>query len=216
MPRRYVLRSRAETAATTRRRMIEAGRRVLSAGDVPRLDLVAVARESGVARSTIYLSFGSRSAFLDAIAEDSLARAGFGRLGEYFMLPDATEAMEKSLAQGPLVYASEHAILRRMLLLAQLDPDAAKLYQARQKARAASMRELAHRLHRQHVLRPGISVDVAASILFVLTSFEAFDQLYSTWGLDAKTCGSRFVAAAQASLLASSPEIRSAEAAVDG
>ena len=200
MPRRYVLRARAKTAAATRRRMIEAARRVLTTGGVPRLDLADVAQEAGVARSTIYLSFGSRSAFLDAILEDSLARAGFGRLGEYFVLPDATEAMEKSLAQGSLVYAAEHAILRRMLLLAQLDPDAATLHGTRQRTRAASMRELARRLHRQRVLRPRLSVEVAASILFVLSSFEAFDQLYSGWGLNANACGSRLVAMSHASL----------------
>ena len=196
------MRVRARTAAATRRRMIEAARRVLTTGDVPRLDLADVAQEADVARSTIYLSFGSRSAFLDAILEDSLARAGFGRLAEYFIVPDATEAMEKSLVQGSIVYAAEHAILRRMLLLAQLDAEAAMLYQAHQTSRAASMRDLARRLHRQRKLRPRVSVEVAASILFALTSFETFDQLYSGWGLDANACGSRLVAMSHASLLA--------------
>lgn len=202
LPRRYVLHARAETADATRRRMIEAARKVLTTGEVPRLDLADVAQAAGVARSTIYLSFGSRSAFLDTILEDSLGRAGFGRLGEYFILPDAAQAMERSLAQGSVVYGAEHAVLRRMLLLAQLDPDAANLYQERQRTRADSMRKLARRLHRQRKLRPRLSVEVAASILFVLTSFEAFDQLYSGWGLDADACGSRLVAMAHASLIA--------------
>lgn len=201
MPRKYVLRARAETAAVTRRRMIEAARRILTTGDVPKLDLADVAQEAGVARSTIYLSFGSRSAFLDAIVQDSLTRAGFGRLGEYFIVPDAAEALEKSLVQGPVVYAAEHAVLSRMLLLGQLDAEAAMLYRAQQTRRAASMRDLARRLHRQRKLRPRTSVEVAASILFALTSFETFDQLYSGWGLDARACGSRLVAMARASLL---------------
>src|SRR5215471_8288220 len=95
MARGYVQRARAESAATTRRRMVEAARAVLMDGEVPRLELAEVAQRAGLARSTLYLSFGTRSALMTAILDDSLNRAGFERIRGYLALPDAIEAMKK-------------------------------------------------------------------------------------------------------------------------
>jgi len=181
--------------------MVEAARVVLMDGEVPRLELAEVAEQAGTARSTVYLSFGTRSALITAILDDSLNRAGFGRIRECLALPDAIEAMEKTLAEAADMYATEHAVLRRMLLLARLDPDAARDYEARQQRRAAGMRDLAARLRDQQRLRARVSVDEASAVLWVLTSFETFDQLFSGWGLDARTCGARIVAMARSSLL---------------
>src|SRR5215472_266236 len=191
MARRYVQRARAESAATTRHRMVEAARVALMEGEVPRLELAEVAQRASIARSTVYLSFGTRSALMTAILDDSLNRAGFERIREYLVLPDAIEAMD----------AAEYAVLRRMLLLARLDADAARDYEARQKRRAAGMRDLAKRLRDQQRLRAGVSAGEASAVLWVLTSFETFDQLFSGWGLDARTCGTRIVAMARSSLL---------------
>ncbi len=45
------------------------------------------------------------------------------------------------------------------------------------------MAYLAQRLAEQHLLRPGLAVDDAAHILFAVTSFDAFDLLYTGQGL---------------------------------
>ena len=201
MPRPYVQRARAESAAATQRRMIEAARFVLTSGEVPRLELAEVAERAGIARSTVYLSFGARSALMSKILDDSLSRAGFGRLREYLVLPDAVEAMEKSLTQTAHMYSADHEVLRRMLLLARLDPDVARDYQLRQQRRGAAMRDLAQRLRSQRRLRAKVSVEAAAAVLWVLTSFDTFDQLFSGWGLDATSCGVRMVMIARSSLL---------------
>ena len=201
MPRTYVQQARAEAAAATQRQLIEAARFVLTSGEVPRLEIAEVAERAGIARSTVYLSFGTRSAFLSRILDDSLTRAGFGRLRENINLPDAAEAMDKSLAQAAVMYSADHAVLRRMLLLAQLDPDVARDYQQRQQRRAAGMRDLAQRLCSQGKLRPEVSPEAAAEVLWVLTSFETFDQLFSGWGLAATACAARIVAVARSSLL---------------
>ena len=201
MARAYVQRARAEGAAATQRRLIEAARSLLVSGDVPNLELAEVAEQAGVARSTIYLSFGTRSAFMTRILDDSLARAGFGLLREYFVLADAVEALDKTLSQTAVMYSQEHAVLRRMLILAQLDPDVARDYQERQQRRAAGMRDLAHRLRAQGKLRTDVSVQGAAAVLWVLTSFETFDQLFSGWGLTTSRCASQLVMMARASLL---------------
>src|SRR5215472_8212100 len=73
--RSYVQRARAESAAATQRRMIEAARSVLNSGEVPSLELAEVAAKAGIARSTVYLSFGTRSALMSLVMDDSLSRA---------------------------------------------------------------------------------------------------------------------------------------------
>jgi AcrR family transcriptional regulator len=199
--RKYVQRARAEAAAETRRRIVESARSVLLASPVPTLEIADVAEIARVARSTIYTAFGSRPGLIEAVMEDSLTRAGFGRLVELFGLEDAVEALDRGLAQGCQMYAEEHQVLRRLLLLAELDPDSAAPYARQQRGRSAGMRALARRLHEQGKLRAGTSIEEAAAVLWVMTGFDTFDQLYSGWGLDATSCGSRIVAMARAALL---------------
>src|SRR5262249_5248480 len=165
------------------------------------LDQLSLPPRRLLSRSTVYLSFGTRSALMSKILDDSLGRAGFGRLRACMILPDALEAMEKTLTQTALVYSSAHAVLRRMLLLAKLDRDVARDYQQRQQRRAAGMRDLAQRLEDQQRLRNTVSVEEAATVLWVLTSFETFDQLFAGWGLDATRCGERIAMIARSSLL---------------
>src|SRR5215467_11506272 len=104
MARMYVQRARAESAAATRRRMVEAARAVLMDGEGPRLELAEVAQRAGIARSTLYLSFGTRSALITAFLDAPLNRAGFGRIRETPALPDAIEARKKPLAQAAAMY----------------------------------------------------------------------------------------------------------------
>ena len=49
--------------------------------------------------------------------------------------------------------------------------------------RARGMTRVAMRLHEQGILRPDTTVEDAAHVLWVLTSFDAFDLLYSDRGL---------------------------------
>jgi len=49
--------------------------------------------------------------------------------------------------------------------------------------RWGGMQHLARRLDEQHLLRPDVSADEAAEVLWVLTSFATFDTLFTDRGL---------------------------------
>ena len=69
---------------------------------------------------------------------------------------------------------------RVLFSTAALDPEAtAGAVQRSEANRAGGMAYLAQRLADQNLLRPDLTVDAAAHILFVLTSFDAFDLLYT-------------------------------------
>ena len=67
--RRYLQRTRAESVAETRTRIVAAARRVLAAGGDPSAE--AVARRAGVSKQTVYTHFGSNSGLLFAVLDDA-------------------------------------------------------------------------------------------------------------------------------------------------
>ncbi len=60
---------------------------------------------------------------------------------------------------------------------------------------------MAQRLKDQGYLRPGIGVTEASDVLWVLTSFDTFDQLFTGRGLSEATVAKRVVAMAERELL---------------
>jgi hypothetical protein len=68
--------------------------------------------------------------------------------------------------------------------------------------RAKGMMRLARRLGRNGLLRDGVSVKQAADRLWVLTSFDAFDLLFSGRGMSADAVARALVDMAEHCLLA--------------
>ena len=199
--RRYVQRRRAESAAQTRERILAAARASLRAGPLGAVRIDEVAREAGVARSTVYVLFGSPSGLFDALAIDLLERAGFDRLGAAFQLPNAREALFESFRAGAEIYANEPDLTRSIVTLAATDPDAAAAVRRFEHGRWPGMVALARRLEGQGYLRPDVPRTEAAQILWVLTSFATFDQLFRERGLSAGAAYERLRAMAERTLL---------------
>ena len=64
----------------------------------------------------------------------------------------------------------------------------------------AGLERLAARLAEQGVLAPGISAGEAAHVLWLMTSFDAFDLLYTDRGLPADEVASLLASAAERAL----------------
>src|SRR5262245_14987171 len=84
-PRPYSMATRAAVSADTRRRILEAARRLLAGRGNMDLCLDAVARAADVTRVTIYNQFESRSGLLEALY-DYLAERGNVRRGQAALL----------------------------------------------------------------------------------------------------------------------------------
>jgi AcrR family transcriptional regulator len=193
--------ARAEAAAETRRHIIEVTRAALARAPLVNVGLPEIAAEAGVARSTIYTAFGSREGLMFAVAEDLLQRSGFDRVGAAFRLPDAVAALETSLRESAQVYAREHAVGRAMFRLAPTDKDAARGVARLEYGRREGMASLAGRLAAQGALRDDVTPEEAADVLWVITSFDTFDQLYDGRGLAPEVVAERLVTMARRTLL---------------
>lgn len=196
--RRYEQRLRAEAAEETRRRILDAVYQRLREAPTQPVSLDGVARAAGVARSTVYLIFGSRAGLFDAVAKDLLERGGFERVTTAVAHPDAREHLRRGISAGMEVYAVYRDVHRVLHSTASIDPEAtAGAIQRAEDGRAGGVAYLARRLAEQGQLRPDISVDDAAHILWLATSFDVFDLLYTGRGLPVDEVARLLVATAE-------------------
>ncbi len=192
--RRYEQRLRASAAEETRLRILDATRERIRAAPSDPVSVEGVAQDAGVARSTIYLIFGSRAGLFEALGHYLLGRAGFERIVTAFALPDAREALRASLRASVDVYADERDVARALSSMAQLNPEAiGGAFDVIDHGRKEGMLDLATRLQGQGQLRAGLTAQEAADYLWVITGFDTFDQLYTTRGLDRATVADRLI-----------------------
>jgi AcrR family transcriptional regulator len=183
--RKYEQRLRAESADETRRRILDAVAQRFRDAPTEPLSLDQVARLARVARSTIYLVFGSRAGLLHAFANDLWERGGLADLTRAVEHRDAREHLRGGFRAGMQLYVEDRDVYRVLFSMSQLDPDADEgTIGKREENRAGGMTYLAQRLAEQGLLHPSVTVSDAADLLWVLTSFESFDSLYTGRGLD--------------------------------
>jgi AcrR family transcriptional regulator len=204
--RRYEQRLRAESAEETRRRILDAvGQRLRDAPTEP-LSLDQVARLAKVARSTIYLVFGSRAGLLHAFGDDLFERSGVAELTSAVAHPDAHEHLRGAFRAGMQMFVDERDVYRVLFSMSQLDPAADEGTIARKEDnRSGGMIHLARRLAEQDYLRPDMTVEKAADVLWVLASFETFDLLYTGRSLGIDEVVDLVVTMAERTLLRDQP-----------
>ena len=202
MTRKYEQRLRAEAAEETRRRILDTVYDRLRQAPTEPVSVDEVARTAGVARSTVYVIYGSRAGLFDALGADLLLRGGFDRLLEAVGHPDAREGLRGGIRGGVSMYAAHRDVLRVLFSMALLDADAVGgAVQRMEDGRAGGMAFLAERLAGQGVLRPGVSPAEAADLLWLLTSFDSFDLLHTGRSLSLDRVAKTLVTTAESCLI---------------
>jgi AcrR family transcriptional regulator len=182
--RPYEQRARAEEAERTRVRIIEAVFARLRKAPAERIAIDRIAQEAGVARSTVYAIFGSRSGLFEAVGRELAERSGYATLLEAKHHPDARDHLRAGFQAASQMLAANRDIYRALHSMAQLDERAVGgAVRQKEEERTAGMKRLAGRLAEQGVLREGLSGADAEHVLWVLTSFESFDSLYTDRGM---------------------------------
>lgn len=179
--RKYEQRLRADAAEETRRSILDAVYEQLRRAPSTPVSVEQIARTARVSRSTVYLIFGSRAGLFDALSTDLWwHRAGFQAVVDAVEHPDARDHLRGGIDAGVRVFAAHRDVFRALFSMAQLDADAVGGAIARiEENRAGGMAHLAGRLAEQEALRPDVTADGAADLLWLLASFDSFDQLYT-------------------------------------
>lgn len=178
--RKYEQRLRAEAAEETRRRILDAVYQRLDEAPSEPVSVDSVARTAEVARSTVYLVFGSRTGLFGALGADLLERGGFERILRAIANPDPRASLREGISGVVEMNAANRNVLRALHSMAQLDAEAVGgVVRQMEESRASGMADIARRLAARGALRPGVDPAAAADLLWVLTSFECFDLLYT-------------------------------------
>jgi AcrR family transcriptional regulator len=179
-PRRYEQRLRAERSEATRRRILAALEQRLRDAPTEPVSLDELAERAGVARTTIYLAFGSRAGLFDALTTDLWDRAGLANLTEAVAHPDAREHLRGGLRASVEIFAALRDVAVALFSMSALDPESVGGSIVRlEERRWGGMQYVARRLGEQEQLRADVTVEEAANVLWVLASFDSFDALYT-------------------------------------
>lgn len=183
-PRKYEQRLRAEAAEETRTRILDALYERLRAEPSQPVSVDQIARLARVSRSTVYLIFASRAGLFDALAARLFESGEFALVEQAAANPNARESLRDGILGGARMFAAHRDVFRVLYSTAQLDASAVGgAVQRLEERRANGMTRLAQRLAEHDLLRPGLTVEEAAHVLWLLTSFDAFDVLYTGRGL---------------------------------
>ena len=122
--RRYEQRLRAQTPR--RRAGASSTRSTTQLREAPArpVSVDRIARAAGVARSTVYVIFGSRAGLFDAFAADLLERGGFQRVLDAVADPDPRVHLRDGITGGVQTFAAHRDVFRALVSMAALDPEA--------------------------------------------------------------------------------------------
>jgi AcrR family transcriptional regulator len=178
-PRPYRLGKRAQSIEQTRERILAATRELLARDGYRSTSLDEIARTADVARATVYYQFGSKAGLLEALVADIERRAGQTAVLDAVENPDPVDAVRQAFLAGGRFWAAEHQLIRRLTGLAAVDSDIEQAIAEVQQHRLPLLAGLVERLDKAGRLSPNLPSARALDILWVLSSFEAFDQLFA-------------------------------------
>jgi AcrR family transcriptional regulator len=181
--------TRAEQARATRRRIIDAATQLFLTHGYAATMLDQVARESGVAVQTVYFHFGNKRTLLKealdiaAVGDDEpvalLDRPWVERLRTQ---SDPATMISLWVAGGRSILERIGPIMRVVRDAAGTDPDLATQWSTNQQQTRTAHRLLAQLLADRDVLKPGMTVEEAADVVFTLQSIEVYWLLTTTCG----------------------------------
>jgi AcrR family transcriptional regulator len=195
--REYEQRLRAQTAMQTRQRILDAVYQRLRAAPAEPISVDQIARMAQVARSTVYLLFGSRAGLFLAVGTDLLRRGGMEDVLRAAAAADSRAALRETIHACVGMFAADRDVLRALSAMALLDGEGVGgAVRELEERRAAGMERLAG----AGVLRADVTVEQAADVLCLLTSFASFDELYTGRSLPVEATAAGLAAIAERAL----------------
>lgn len=185
MARSYRQAARADSADQTREEILNALEARLRAQPALPLSVDLVAKDAGVARSTVYSVFGSKAGLFEAFVTQLYARAGLDRLAEAVRVRDARLHLRAGIRAASELFAADLTVFRTLFAMSALDEQSVGgALAAMEENRRGGMEHLVTRLAEDGVLRKNVPRSQAVTILWMLCSFEAFDRVYQECGQD--------------------------------
>lgn len=155
----------------TRGAVIDAARELFTSHGYAATSVDRVADAAGVARRTVYDSVGGKQALLLALLE-RVAPKSVDRFDAELAAAAGDGAAQVALIVDFVcdLYHRGADVIEMARSAGSADKDLREFYLAGERARLQSQRETVEDWNRRHVLRPELSTDSAADILWTMTS----------------------------------------------
>jgi AcrR family transcriptional regulator len=171
----------------TRQAIVEAAARLWQERGLHQAGLEEVAAAAGVTRRTIYLHFGGKADLLLAVVAQAERAAGLPELRARLREAQTPEDILERLADIQVQYVPRiYESIRLVHAARREEPAADRVWNGRMRARRATFRLLAAQIHDQGRLDPGLSLDDAVMLIWVLTSPHMYEYLVADGGWSLK------------------------------
>jgi AcrR family transcriptional regulator len=176
--RTYRLGRRQDSAAVTRRRILDVATELMTASGFHPVAIDEIAAQAGTSRPTVYRHFGSKIRLFEAVAWNDLSAAGIARLDAARQLGDPLDALREFLRANCRMFAEMGSQLSAALDVARHEPDIAQILEVTYYGRRIeSLEHLAGRLVDAGHVRPEWTNDQVVDALVILTNVETFESL---------------------------------------
>jgi AcrR family transcriptional regulator len=171
----------------TRQAIVEAAARLWRERGLHAAGLGEVAAAAGVTRRTIYLHFGGKTALLLAVADQEERTAGLPELRARLLKARTPEEILERLADIQVQYVPRiYESIRLVHAARREEPAAEEVWNGRMRRRRATFRLLAAQIREQGRLAPGLTLDDAVMLIWVLTSPHMYEYLVVDGGWSLK------------------------------
>lgn len=180
---------RGEQARATRRRIVDAAATLFIENGYTPTTLDQIAEQAGVAVQTVYFHFGNKRTVLKeavdvaAVGDDEpVPLLDRPWLDEIRAEPDSHRVVALWVHTSRAIFSRIGPIMRVVRDAAAGDPDMASQWAINEQQRDTAYRLLAQLLDDRGALKPDMSVDEAADIIFALLSIELYLLFTATRG----------------------------------
>lgn len=182
--RKYDSGRRRRQAEETKKQIVEAARRLFAEHGYAATTINVIAQAGQVAPQTVYAIFGSKRALLSALIDAMELEAELPTL-----LENLRAAQDEPLRQLDLIVDFNRRLFSRgldvleiMRSAAAAEPDLVAAWSEGEERRRQGQRPLVQSWHANGVLKPNVTVAMAADVLWTLTGPDVFRLLVAESG----------------------------------
>jgi AcrR family transcriptional regulator len=174
---------RERQAGDTRKRIVEATRKLLEREGYAGMTIEAVARAAQVSAPTVYAIFKSKTGILIALLDQSMFGQDYDELvREALSAKDPEHRLRLSAGVARQIRGAQSATFDLLRGAGVVAPELAKLEQQRERLRYDGEKSMITSLRDSGELRPGLSFQTARDIFWMLTGGDVYRMLVSERG----------------------------------
>lgn len=176
--RRYNSAQRVEAAEATRGRVLESAKALFGQRGIDKVTIAEIAREAGVAGSTVYALFGSKAGLLQAMMEKTLFGPAFQEAQQMLAgVTDGVRLVELTARMARAIYGAEAAELGVIRGASAFSADLRSTEAGFEQVRRDMQQGRLERLFAQGRARSGLSFTEAQTVMAMYTSRDVYRML---------------------------------------